>query len=1626
MGGSSGGGTTIAPYQETRKLDGTANINFQSITAMPAYENKSFEELRMEDYMAGNKGSQGQSQQPSTMGAGGGGFGMSFGAPAPSSGGFGFGATTSAPSTVGFGFGATSPTPAFGSPSSASSAFGAAAPAAAGGGLFGSTAPASSSGGLFGSANRAPAPSGGGLFGSMAPAPSGGLFGSTATTAPASSGGLFGSTPAPAMSGGFFGSTPAPAPSGGLFGSAPAPAQSGGLFGSAAPAPSLGGGGGLFGSTAPAAPAPSGGGLFGSTTSAPAPSGGLFGSTAPAPTPSGGFFGSTAPAPSSSGGLFGSSMPAPAPSGGLFGSSFGTTKPSTGGFFSSTPAPSLSGGLFGSTAPAPAPSGGLFGSTTPTAAPTFGAQTSTPVATPGATTILVPPSAETLLAQQMAAIENQNKELALLEAWRGGSRQSPKQTHGSVVPTSVFQRDAKSVRYRGLAGGLSPTGTMNGSSSSILSSYHAGPRSSAVIRPRGFKPANVSVGSASRSTKSMLSPSPLLGSATKQLVIKSDALTPKPKTRLILSDDEVSAKKTPGETETPRDLIKGRHLQNGDTPGNQSDGVLPFEDSRIANEKSNFLSPEASAQQTSSTPASKTQIDSSKKTQSVGTPIDEAYDFYRSVIGSSPETQNGLSSVKQHNNSIVPKLTKEGYVMTPSAESLSKMSEADLAAVPNFVVERIGFGSVAWEGAVDVRGIDLDSVVSIESKAVEVYHKEEEKGTKPAVGTKLNRPAILTLHNVYPKSGAGASELEKEQYERKIAKKTKEMGASFVLYDPDIGVWKLHVEHFSRYALDDDTDDDDDDAQSKNIHAAQSSLRADFDSGVRGGRTQVSWENTSGLTRFHTSDYEDECMHGDDENPLLSKDSKANAVEAAAEAAYAELCQFDQQMQYHGSYKEEQERYYQDENENSSYAVETDVFEPPARPLSSVNISAQIAGKCGVTRPTSSEIDFGLRMGKSFAVCWRPDGSFLRPVPTLKVDSFQSKNLVQSRPVVSNAMSPDHLKLLEVHLKHSSDVNEGSSFPLFKIANGRVAIDACADIANRMDRNVIGNCREIFESSHVFSLIAILFSDAKKEKSFHSIRQKEAAFQVWLRNVCCIDFDSNKLSENGDDYDAIFQALSGGDFKKASSQAQYAGHHMLSLLIANSNNISISFLSEQMRRWNSSGAINLFPPELIRIYSYLTNDLQIENTLYQNGSKISWERRLMMLLKTIDGQARSDNDCLLTLLIEQYERDVKNGLAPPANTRWCKSSDSKQSKYTSTLFRIMKIFFETEVGGEKTSLLNAVSPFGHSINTFDVSVSFHLSAILAPLEVCKEFSEDEETALLESYASQLQTIGAWEWAVYVCLCRFKISPFSQSVMELKKSMAIEVIRKNYLSNTDNLMQQKRSFLEQEVGIPSQWFEDALKLVAITKFDIKSFLAHGLLSSKKEALQVYEEAVLPDIVFNGVEEDMTEVYYVLNEMRDENSDVTSFRDVVFDFLTFRSNAFQLSTETKMSDITGNELLDAAQSIQQRLIRLQKKDPSSITLFPGLPIVRRSIVLKELMNSVSVVVGMIQDTMMGKRLECSHGVVSTLDSSKTAFSSRNDDLMFHQLDPRSFLRGIFKLNDPSTEIKSGPVYRPSSFL
>ncbi|GAM23236.1 hypothetical protein SAMD00019534_064110 [Acytostelium subglobosum LB1] len=146
-------------------------------------------------------------------------------------------------------------------------------------------------------------------------------------------------------------------------------------------------------------------------------------------------------------------------------------------------------------------------------------------------------------------------------------------------------------------------------------------------------------------------------------------------------------------------------------------------------------------------------------------------------------------------NPKAPKLTLTGYACRPTIEQLQSMSDNELAAVNNFYVERIGYGSVLFLGNVDLRGLDLDQLIVFEKREITVYPDDSKK---PAVGEGLNRKSMITLQECWPQNKDGTFNKSEKHFElyTKLLKNRERQGAHFIDYDGNEGVWRFNVDHF--------------------------------------------------------------------------------------------------------------------------------------------------------------------------------------------------------------------------------------------------------------------------------------------------------------------------------------------------------------------------------------------------------------------------------------------------------------------------------------------------------------------------------------------------------------------------------------------------------------------------------------------------------------------------------------------------------------------------------------------------------------------------------------------------------------------------------------------------------------
>ena len=159
----------------------------------------------------------------------------------------------------------------------------------------------------------------------------------------------------------------------------------------------------------------------------------------------------------------------------------------------------------------------------------------------------------------------------------------------------------------------------------------------------------------------------------------------------------------------------------------------------------------------------------------------------------------------QQQQSVAPTLRRPDYCCTPDISVLHQLPPQDLARIHQFTVTRPNYGEIVWSGETDVRGLDLDAIISIGRSEVGLY----ENCSPPSVGSELNKRATITLHNVFPKEGS--TDRKKQEFDRKLRDYCLSSGAEFIAYDRTTGSWQFEVQHFSRYGLMDSDDEGEED-----------------------------------------------------------------------------------------------------------------------------------------------------------------------------------------------------------------------------------------------------------------------------------------------------------------------------------------------------------------------------------------------------------------------------------------------------------------------------------------------------------------------------------------------------------------------------------------------------------------------------------------------------------------------------------------------------------------------------------------------------------------------------------------------------------------------------------------------
>ncbi|KAK4503229.1 hypothetical protein PRZ48_006657 [Zasmidium cellare] len=871
---SSNNGTAGAPFQATTEKDGTSNqtSSYQSITMQPAYQGKSFEELRVEDYMQGRRYGNSNGQAGTfgqSTGFGGSTFGGNqtnnasstpslFGNNNNQSGGStfgGFGNNQNTSNTTG-GFGSTNNTTGgglFGASKPLGGGFGSSQTSGATTGGFGNST-SGSTGGLFGN-NTNTSNTGGGLFGNnnqQQNKPAFGGFGGTTNNTTSS----FGNNTSTGGGGMFGGGTTNNNTTGGLFGANQNQQQSGGAFGA-----NNSTGGGLFGGQAQNKPA---GGLFGSsTTNNNTGGGGLFGSTQNQPQQSGGLFGSTPQNNNAGGGLFGGTQNKPA-AGGLFGNS--TANTNTGGnslFGGNNNQQQQSGGLFGASQNN-AGGSSLFGGTQnkPAGTGLFGNSTSNT----GGSSLFGGSLGQNNQNQQ-------NNSGNSLFSGLGQNNQSQSQNNNSLFGSNFGQSQNQTPQNNQLHASLtmSPYGNdqlfgslqqsstpvgplatpLNGAraaasktpsllSSTRLNSPIYTPRASTMNRNGTYglsystygTPGSAFSTSLTPAQSSLLKPSGSLGSALSSRLAKSMSMnnlrgdgTPQGESLLRPVPGSASSKYL--QSGSMRKLTIDRSLRmdlfappEEQTPGAERKKSVGFVEpanssspaTPPASNASNALVRTEEPEEPESSPAQQRSTPKASAQPNGAPEMQQVNGSFLSTVHEDDNTRRTASAPATKQPSEKKSSSGVGdYWTRPPMKDLKNMSRKQLEKVGNFVVGREGVGFIEF-GNVDLSKTDLDEILGticiFKPRSVTVYPDEH---TKPPVGQGLNVPSTIHLENSHPKNLNTRKAVmagSGPAFDKHVMNLRRTRGTNFVNYDAQTGVWVFTVEHYTTYEMEDDETED--------------------------------------------------------------------------------------------------------------------------------------------------------------------------------------------------------------------------------------------------------------------------------------------------------------------------------------------------------------------------------------------------------------------------------------------------------------------------------------------------------------------------------------------------------------------------------------------------------------------------------------------------------------------------------------------------------------------------------------------------------------------------------------------------------------------------------------------------
>uniref|UniRef100_A0A8C9Y2Z3 Nuclear pore complex protein Nup98-Nup96 n=1 Tax=Sander lucioperca TaxID=283035 RepID=A0A8C9Y2Z3_SANLU len=529
----------------------------------------------------------------------------------------------------------------------------------------------------------------------------------------------------------------------------------------------------------------------------------------------------------------------------------------------------------------------------------------------------------------------------------------------------------------------------------------------------------------------------------------------------------------------------------------------------------------------------------------------------------------------------------------------------------------------------------------------------------------------------------------------------------------------------------------------------------------------------------------------------------------------------------------------------SSFMLPSRTPEPSVRTVGARRLGGPVPLKESVTQGKGSLLmDAALFAGRSFRVGWGPGwtlahcGHRLSSPPTKQLDRQEltktdysflpkpaRKPLIESPykvvleqlvglgpPAESQAVLQ---RPLEICLKHSIvDTTDASACPLVRPQPGVAALHEYAEWIVELggpEATLLGYWAE------VWTLCEALWGrlgpadqepDVEMPSEYEQQLERRRTFSAWLsRGATCRVEEEVALAGKGRHTEAIFSYLTGNRISEACRLAQKEGDHRLSLLLSQAmgSQYCRDLLALQVADWNRMQTDSYLPEERLRIFTLLAGKpvWQSSDSVVNVCSELDWKRCVAVHLWFMLPPTASVADALA-----RYEAAFQGSceagkyacapLPPYLEAVQPDMDDEEEEESKRPLhdlcFHLLKLYSDRHY-----SLQQLLDPLTVTWERLDYRLSWHLWGVLQALHY-SHLSASRQGLLHASYAAQLESAGLWDMAVFILL---HIPDHTQRERAVREMLTLHCP----LQETDESVRRER-FLTEKLLIPEQWIHEA--------------------------------------------------------------------------------------------------------------------------------------------------------------------------------------------------------------------------